>query len=246
MTDLEQRPIGEVVADNYKTATIFKKHKIDFCCQGGRTIDEACQKQGISRWELLRDLEDVIKDDKSDTTDYQSWPLDLLADYIEKKHHRYVEQRSSEIRPFLDKICKVHGDRHPELLEINQLFTDSVGELAQHMKKEELVLFPYIRKMVDAKTAGNPLPAPHFGTVENPIAMMMHEHDVEGERFRKIAELTNEYQPPADACNTYRISFSMLKEFEDDLQFHIHLENNILFPKAKAMEEEMKAKTKSQ
>lgn len=245
MTDLEQRPIGEVVADNYKTATIFKKHKIDFCCQGGRTIDEACQKQGISRWELLRDLEDVIKDDKSDTTDYQSWPLDLLADYIEKKHHRYVEQRSSEIRPFLDKICKVHGDRHPELLEINQLFTDSVGELAQHMKKEELVLFPYIRKMVDAKTAGNPLPAPHFGTVENPIAMMMHEHDVEGERFRKIAELTNEYQPPADACNTYRISFSMLKEFEDDLQFHIHLENNILFPKAKAMEEEMKAKTKS-
>lgn len=245
MTDLEQRPIGEVVADNYKTATIFKKHKIDFCCQGGRTIDEACQKQGISRWELLRDLEDVIKDDKSDTTDYQSWPLDLLADYIEKKHHRYVEQRSSEIRPFLDKICKVHGDRHPELLEINQLFTDSVGELAQHMKKEELVLFPYIRKMVDAKTAGNPLPAPHFGTVENPIAMMMHEHDVEGERFRKIAELTNEYQPPADACNTYRVSFSMLKEFEDDLQFHIHLENNILFPKAKAMEEEMKAKTKS-
>ncbi|MDX5338916.1 MAG: iron-sulfur cluster repair di-iron protein [Cyclobacteriaceae bacterium] len=243
MTDLGQRPIGEVVADNYKTATIFKKHKIDFCCQGGRTIDEACQKQGISRWELLRDLEDVIKDDKRDTTDYQSWPLDLLADYIEKKHHRYVEQRSSEIRPFLDKICKVHGDRHPELLEINQLFTDSVGELAQHMKKEELVLFPYIRKMVDAKTAGNPLPAPHFGTVENPIAMMMHEHDVEGERFRKIAELTNEYQPPADACNTYRVSFSMLKEFEDDLHLHIHLENNILFPKAKAMEEEMKAKT---
>ena len=239
MTDIGQKPIGEVVADNYKTATIFKKHKIDFCCQGGRTIDEACQKQGISRWELLLDLEDVLKDDKSDTTDYQSWPLDLLADYIEKKHHRYVEQRSFEIRPFLDKICKVHGERHPELLEVNQLFTESVGELAQHMKKEELMLFPHIRKMVESQRNGRAPQAPHFGTVKNPIGMMMQEHEVEGERFRKIAELTTDYQPPADACNTYRVSFALLREFEEDLHLHIHLENNILFPKAKAMEEEI-------
>ncbi len=241
MTDIGHKPIGELVAANYKTATVFKKHKIDFCCQGGRTIDEACQKKGVSRWELLRELEEVMKDDKTDTTDYQSWPLDLLADYIEKKHHRYVEQRSSEIKPFLAKICKVHGDRHPELLEINQLFTESIGELAQHMKKEELVLFPFIRKMVEAKQTKQALSVPHFGTVENPITTMMQEHDTEGERFRKIAELTKDYQPPDDACNTYRVSFALLKEFEEDLHLHIHLENNILFPKAKAMEEEIEA-----
>lgn len=236
MEGLEQRQIGELVAENYKLATVFKKHKIDFCCQGGRTISDACQKKGISIWEVLKDLEEVINVKSEGETDYQSWPLDLLADYIEKKHHRYVEQRSLEIKPFLDKLCKVHGDRHPELFEINGLFTSSVSALAQHMKKEELVLFPFIRKMVQAKANGQPLETPHFGTVENPVAMMMHEHDTEGERFREIARLTDDYQPPADACNTYRVTFALLQEFEDDLHKHIHLENNILFPAAKAME----------
>ncbi|WP_417608166.1 iron-sulfur cluster repair di-iron protein [Owenweeksia hongkongensis] len=242
MEGLEQRQIGELVAENYKLATVFKKHKIDFCCQGGRTISDACQKKDISIWEVIRDLEVVINAKEEDSTDYKSWPLDLLADYIEKKHHRYVEARSQEIKPFLDKLCKVHGDRHPELFEINELFTGSVGELAQHMKKEELVLFPFIRKMVVAKTTGEAMPAPHFGAVENPIAMMMHEHDAEGERFRKIAALSNDYNPPADACNTYRVTFALLQEFEDDLHKHIHLENNILFPGAKAMEENMKGR----
>lgn len=240
MEVLEQTPIGELVAVNYKTATVFKKHKIDFCCQGGRTIGEACEKKGTSIGPLLRESEEVMQEKTTDTTDYQSWPLDLLADYIEKKHHRYVEQRSQEIKPFLDKLCRVHGDRHPELLEINRLFTESTGELARHMKKEELVLFPYIRKMVEVKSNGRPLTEPHFGSVENPIAMMMHEHDTEGERFRTIAKLSSDYNPPADGCNTYRVTFSLLKEFEDDLHLHIHLENNILFPKAKAMEAEMR------
>ncbi|WP_417602243.1 iron-sulfur cluster repair di-iron protein [Owenweeksia hongkongensis] len=242
MEGLEQRQIGELVAENYKLATVFKKHKIDFCCQGGLTISDACQKRDISIWEVIRDLEAVINAKEDDSTDYKSWPLDLLTDYIEKKHHRYVEARSQEIKPFLDKLCKVHGDRHPELFEINELFTGSVGELAQHMKKEELVLFPFIRKMVEAKTTGEAMPTPYFGAVENPIAMMMHEHDTEGERFRKIAKLSNDYNPPADACNTYRVTFALLQEFEDDLHKHIHVENNILFSGAKAMEENMKGR----
>lgn len=242
MEKLEQRAIGELVAENYRTATVFKNHKIDFCCQGGRTIEEACQKKGVSIWELLKELEVVMSEPQKDTTDYKSWPLDLLADYIEKKHHRYVEQRSQEIKPFLDKLCRVHGERHPELLEINGLFTTSVSELAQHMKKEELVLFPFVRKMVAVNHAGEPVPASHFGTVENPISMMMHEHDTEGERFRKIAELSNDYNPPADACNTYRVTFALLKEFEDDLHMHIHLENNILFPGVIALEKQLKIK----
>lgn len=239
MEALEHKQIGELVAENYKTATVFKKHKIDFCCQGGRTISDACQQKGVSIWELTRELEEVMRDKGADTTDYQSWPLDLLADYIEKKHHRYVEQRVQEIKPFLDKLCKVHGGRHPELFQINEHFTASAGELTQHMKKEELVLFPFIRKMVQAKAEGKPLAAPHFGSVDNPITMMEQEHDAEGERFRLIAELSNDYTPPADGCNTYRVTFALLQEFEDDLHLHIHLENNILFPGARIMESQL-------
>jgi regulator of cell morphogenesis and NO signaling len=140
---------------------------------------------------------------------------------------------------FLDKLCKVHGDRHPELFRIHELFVGCAQELAQHMKKEELMLFPFIRKMVDASITGRPLDQPHFGTVQNPVAMMMHEHDGEGERFREIASLTDNYNPPADACNTYRVTFAMLKEFEEDLHKHIHLENNILFPASVELEKKI-------
>lgn len=236
MESLKNKPIGELVAENYRAATVFKKYKIDFCCQGGRTINDACERKGVDLSLLLDELDQAMQVKDTSTADYQSWPMDLLIDYIEKKHHRYVEQRTQEIIPFLNKLCRVHGERHPELFEITELFISSAGDLAQHMKKEELVLFPFIRKMVSTENQNQPLDQPQFGTVENPIATMMHEHDAEGERFRKIAALSNDYNPPADACNTYRVTYALLKEFEDDLHLHIHLENNILFPKAKAME----------
>ncbi|MCB0443168.1 MAG: hemerythrin domain-containing protein, partial [Flavobacterium sp.] len=152
--------------------------------------------------------------------------------YIEKKHHRYVEEKTPVLLAFLDKLTKVHGTKHPELFEINNLFYQGAGELAQHMKKEELILFPFIQKMVKAQKENQSIQEPHFGTVENPIAMMQDEHTVEGERFATIATLTDGFTPPEDACSTYRVAFQMLKEFEQDLHKHIHLENNILFPKA--------------
>jgi regulator of cell morphogenesis and NO signaling len=236
---LEQMTIGEIVAENYRAATVFKKHKIDFCCNGNRSIEEACRAKDLSIWELTKELDAVLKPGNESTIDYDSWPLDLLADYIEKKHHRYVEGRIPEIKPFLDKLCKVHGDRHPELFEIKKHFFASADELTKHMKKEELILFPHIRKMVAAKAGGTKAEQPQFISVKNPIAMMMNEHDNEGERFRQIAGLTNDYNPPADACNTYRVTFALLQEFENDLHLHIHLENNILFKKAVEMEKEM-------
>lgn len=223
--------IGKLVADDYRTASVFKRHGIDFCCNGNRTIGEACA-EGESTG-LLKELDEVTRKADAPATDYKSWPLDLLADYIEKKHHRYVDARLLEISPFLEKIVRVHGEHHPELAEVEQLFKESAGELTVHMKKEEFLLFPYIRKMVKE---GISVQAP-FGTVQNPIQAMMHDHDGEGERFRRIAALTDNYTPPADACNTYRVTLSMLKEFEDDLHLHIHLENNILFPGAVEMEE---------
>jgi len=231
-----QKQIGQFVAEDYRTASVFSKYGIDFCCKGHRTIEEVCTKNNIDSNQLLGDLVRTLSANTDQSIDYKSWPLDLLAEYIEKKHHRYVEEKIPVLRQFLDKLCRVHGERHPELFKINELFTASAGELAAHMKKEELILFPFIKKMVKAKINNEAILAPQFGSVENPIAMMMQEHDNEGERFRQIAELTENYNPPADACNTYKVTFAMLDEFEKDLHLHIHLENNILFPEAAKLE----------
>ncbi|MGR3853735.1 iron-sulfur cluster repair di-iron protein [Chryseobacterium indologenes] len=229
--------IGNMVAEDFRTAAIFKRHGIDFCCKGGRTIEEACSSKKLAPEKIYEELEALPKNE-GNSVDFNSWPLDLLTDYIEKTHHRYVEEKTPVLQAFLDKLCKVHGGRHPELFEINSLFNESAHDLAAHMKKEELILFPFVKNMVKAKISGGSLPKPHFGTVENPVHMMEHEHTIEGDRFRRIAEITNEYLPPADACNTYKVAFAMLQDFENDLYQHIHLENNILFPKAIRMEKE--------
>ncbi|MBK7431586.1 MAG: iron-sulfur cluster repair di-iron protein [Bacteroidia bacterium] len=235
----KEQIIGELVAKDYRTASVFKTFGIDFCCNGNRTIDEACNTKHLKADVVINDLEKAVEKQEVLGTEYKSWPLDLLADYIEKKHHRYVQSKTIEIIPFLDKVCKVHGVRHPELLEIRDQFNASAGELAMHMKKEELILFPYVRKMVDAKSRGAKQENPHFGTVQNPIAMMMSEHTIEGDRFKRISELSNNYTPPEDACNTYKVTYALLKEFEADLHLHIHLENNILFPKAIELERDL-------
>ncbi len=229
------KTIGNFVAENFRTAEVFKKYHIDFCCKGGRTVEEACDNKKVSPEQIYQELEEIANR-KSEDIDFNSWPLDLLADYVEKTHHKYVEEKSAMLIPYLNKLCKVHGERHPELFEINELFIGSAQDLAAHMKKEELILFPFIKQMVEAKKNGEPLPAPRFGTVENPVAMMKHEHEAEGERFVKIAELTNNYEFPDDACGTYQVTYKMLEDFQNDLHKHIHLENNILFPKAIAME----------
>ncbi|MFC2175590.1 iron-sulfur cluster repair di-iron protein [Bacteroidota bacterium] len=238
MEETTELTIGEMVANNYRTAPVFKKYGIDFCCKGGRTIEAACAAKNMNPQPLIADLAAAVKLKDDSSVDYTTWALDKLADHIEDEHHRYVEAATEQLLPFLDKVAKVHGERHPELLEINRLFKEMAGNLAQHMKKEELILFPFIRKMVKAHDAGLATPAPPFGTVQNPIAMMKEEHEAEGDRFELISELSNGYTTPADACNTYQVSFALLKEFQDDLHKHIHLENNILFPKALAMESE--------
>lgn len=231
--------VGVLVAQDYRTASVFKKNGIDFCCNGNRSIEEACIQKQKDAGDLIHRLEEVtVQNTGASSVDFNSWPLDLLADYIEKKHHRYIETKIQEINPFLNKVVKVHSDHHPELIEIEKLFIESAGELTTHMKKEELMLFPFIRKMVAAKQSGTTARAP-FGTVQNPIQMMIYEHNTEGERFRKIAELTGDYTPPQDSCNTYKVTYAFLKEFEDDLHQHIHLENNILFPKAIEFEQSL-------
>lgn len=235
--DIRKDQIGTMVAADFRTAAVFKKYGIDFCCKGNRTIEEACAPKNIDTQKIYNDLEAIPQGSTGDI-DFTSWPLDLLADYVEKTHHRYVREKSPILQQFLDKLCKVHGGRHPELFEVKELFDESVEDLGSHMVKEESILFPFIRTMVEARNSNSVFEAPNFGTVENPVNMMMHEHTAEGERFEKISELTDGYTVPADGCNTYRVAFQMLAEFEDDLHRHIHLENNILFPKSVALEKE--------
>lgn len=233
------RIIGELVAQDYRTASVFKKYGIDFCCQGNRTISDACTAKKIDVEGVLNDLNAIGNVSDSAGIDFKSWPLDLLADYIEKTHHRYVEDKSPELIAYLEKICEVHGHNHTELYEIKGLVQQTVGNLTQHMKKEELILFPFIRKMENAKRRGELLQKPSFGSIQNPINEMESEHSTEGDRFRDIETLSNNYTPPEDACNTYRVTFAMLKEFQDDLHLHIHLENNILFPKSILLERQL-------
>ncbi len=240
MEILEKTTIGEYVAKDFRTAAVFTQYGIDFCCKGNRTIEEACEKKQFNSSEVEAKVMDVLAMKTDEGIDFNSWPLDLLADYVEKTHHRYVEDKSQILLPFLDKLCKVHGASHPELFKVNDLFIGCAQEMAQHMKKEELILFPFIKKLVKAEATDGKFENPHFGTVNNPIEMMMHDHVVEGERFVKIAELTNNYTPPADGCNTYKVTYAMLQEFESDLHKHIHLENNILFPKASKLEEKLR------
>lgn len=234
-----EKEIGQIVAEDYRSAAVFSKYGIDYCCHGNRNLNEACQKKDLSVETLINEIEALTNNGSSEAEDYNNLPLNELADHIEKKHHRYVEQRIPLLKQYLAKISAVHGEGHPELKVIDKLFSECAGDLTMHMKKEELVLFPFIRKMVISLKHNEPVERPRFLTVINPIQSMRDEHEAAGDIFSKISHLTHSYTPPADACSTYKVAFLMLKEFEEDLHLHVHLENNILFPKAEKLEREM-------
>lgn len=230
MDQLAEKKVGKIVADNFRTAKVFTDFGIDFCCKGGIKLSDACETRGLETEKVIGELLQVLQTGES--TEYQGLEMGELIDHIVKVHHKYVEDTIPALKFYLDKITRVHGERHPELAEIKLLFFGAAGALTAHMKKEEFILFHYIKAMEEAVKNDFHLSAPHFGHIDNPIAMMEEEHETEGDRFRQISELSNKYTPPADACQTYRVAFAMLEEFELDLHTHIHLENNILFPVA--------------
>lgn len=232
--------VGEIVAGDYRTADVFQRFGIDFCCNGNRSLAEICKDAKIDRGALEEALKQAVGGEEDPTVpDFAHWPLDRLADHIEEKHHRYTEAAIPQIRTYLVRICDVHGDAHAELHLLKNLFEKSAGELAMHMKKEELLLFPYIRRMVAARNQNKPLQRPGFGTIRNPVEAMTAEHDIEGERFRQMRAISSNYTVPPDGCNTYRTAFALMDELEKDLHLHIHLENNILFPRATALESKL-------
>lgn len=241
MENIKNKSVGEIVAEDYRAAGVFENYKIDFCCNGGRSLSAVAAEKGLEVGALVDEIQQAQISGDGGATDYESWPLDLLADYIVKTHHRYSEAQITKIKPYLEKITQVHGDRHPELAEINKIFNAIAGEIAAHTKKEEIMVFPFIKKLVNAKENNLPYENPRSKTVEDPVNMLKHEHDDQGDAFKKMAELSDDYTTPEDGCNTYRVTFGLLKEFQQDLHKHIHLENNILFPKAIALEKELTA-----
>lgn len=240
MEKLQTQTVAEMVTENIKTAHIFKKYGIDFCCGGGITLDKACEKYNADYDAIVEDLKNV-DNTNSRATNYNSWTLDFLADHIVNVHHSYVEENIPLLLQYAARVAKVHGHHFTELLEIEELVKEVAGELSAHCKKEELILFPFIKKMVAAQKEGTALAQPHFGTVDNPIKMMETEHEDAGELLRRIAKLSNNYTPPQGACNTYRAFYAKLDEFEQDLHHHVHLENNILFPKSLKLEKQLRA-----
>ena len=236
--DYETMTVGEIVADNFGNAEVFDKYGIDFCCHGSILLPEASQKAGADMDEIIKDIENLAPI-TTENIDFKNWPLDLLADYILKIHHRNIRKNGPKIQELLDKVCKVHGENHPALYNVQVLLRQSLSDLNQHLDKEELVLFPYIYEMVKAKLDGATIPEFHCGSIQDPISVMMSEHDTEGERFRHIEKLTNGYSAPEDACNSYQLVLQQLKAFEAALHQHIHLENNIVFPRTTQLEAEL-------
>lgn len=239
MEHIENKSVGEIVAQDYRAAAVFENHKIDFCCNGGRSLADVAAEKGLALESLVEEVKKARAQGNGGATDYESWPLDLLADYIVKTHHRYSDQQITKIKPYLDKIAQVHGDHHPELFKIKEIFNQIAGEISAHTKKEEIIVFPFIKKLINAKEKNLPYENPQARTVEDPVNMLRHEHDNQGDAFKQMAALSNDFTTPEDGCNTYRVTFGLLKEFEQDLHKHIHLENNILFPRAIALEKEL-------
>ncbi|WP_303208922.1 iron-sulfur cluster repair di-iron protein [Bacteroides oleiciplenus] len=239
MKDYQSMTVGEIVADNFDNAAIFDKYGIDFCCHGSDSLPEASRKAEANMDEVIKDIESKTSG-TPESIDFKSWPIDLLVDYILKIHHRNIRSHGPEIMKLLEKVCNVHGEHHPELFEVRELFQSSLYDLGNHLDKEELVLFPYIYDMFKTQEEHKQLPDFHCGSVEAPISVMMAEHDAEGERYRHIDMLTHGYSTPEDACNSYRLVLEKLKAFEAALHQHIHLENNIVFPRAIQLEEKLR------
>jgi regulator of cell morphogenesis and NO signaling len=224
--------LAQIVNSNHQAASVFEKYHLDFCCKGKRSLEQACSEQQLPVAQVAQELENIFADDSKTVIDFDKLNLIQLCEYIVQTHHAYVKNEMPQIYAYLDKVSSKHGERHPELYKIFQTFAAVKEEMEGHMKKEELILFPRIKelqRLADNENANLQL---NIGYLQSPITVMEQEHDHAGNLLNDIRIFSDDYTPPEDACTTYRLSFAALKAFELDLHQHVHLENNILFPKA--------------
>jgi len=232
MNDLLTKSLAQIVNNNHRAAGVFEKHHLDFCCKGKRSLQQACAEIELSTDKILAELKSNETGHKGKTaTDFNTISLSQLVEYIVTTHHEYVKKEMPAIAMYLQKIAAKHGEHHPEMLKVFELFMAVKEEMEQHMQKEEVVLFPRIKELEKQLGTGNSSQV-NISYLKAPIHMMEQEHEHAGDALAEIRKLTSNFNPPADACTTYRLSFAALEAFELNLHQHVHLENNILFPKA--------------
>jgi regulator of cell morphogenesis and NO signaling len=220
--------IGQLVAERPARARVFQGFEIDFCCGGGKTVADACRARGISPKVVLDMIAIVDEGPARDERDWTKASITELCDNIESTHHDYLKRELPRLEFMARKVADRHGGHSPHLVELRDVFLHTKAELEGHMRKEEQILFPICRQMDRAR---GPF-AVHCGSVQNPIRVMIQEHDDAGDALSRMRALTGGYVPPSDACNTYRAYFDGLAEFERDMHRHVHKENSVLFPKA--------------
>jgi regulator of cell morphogenesis and NO signaling len=233
----QDRTIKDFVTEDFRTAAVFEKYGMDFCCGGGVSLAEACRKNGVDPAVIEKDLAAAVSEPLDGSQNPADWSTARLVDHIVRVHHEYTRSILPVIQQHATKVAHVHGFNHPETIEIAEHMDRLAGEMAAHMQKEELMLFPYLKGSSEARSSGAVPTPPPFGTVRNPIAVMEAEHQSAGDEMAEVRRLSNDFTAPGDACTTYRVLYQELAQFEADLHRHVHLENNILFPRAVAQEE---------
>ena len=237
MTFEKNQTVREIAINHPQSVRVFENLGIDYCCGGKRPLEEACERANVPLETLIEQLSGLEANGVS--PEEQRWTEASLTDvmsHIVNRHHRYVRDEAPRLEALLEKVINRHGEAHPELVAIQETFGALSQELFAHMMKEERVLFPFVEQMETAAANGARAPIGCFPTVEFPIARMLSEHDDAGALTSRIRELSGAFQPPESACSSYRGLYHRLEEFERDLHHHIHLENNILFPRAVEME----------
>jgi regulator of cell morphogenesis and NO signaling len=238
MSVTTDKTVRELALENAGATRVFEQLGIDYCCGGNRTLEQACQAASVSVDQVLESLGAAQQPSEIHQRDHdwQAEPLGDLISHITATHHKYTRDEIARLGPLFAKVCSVHGANHPELLQLREIFAGLSQELATHLMKEEMVLFPYIVRMEEAVVERAPILPPPFGTVQNPVAMMEHEHDSAGNALRAMRDISHGYTAPSDACVSFQTLYKALAELAADLHQHIHLENNILFPRAIEME----------
>jgi len=229
--------VREVALQMPESTRLFESLKIDYCCGGNQPLAQACASAGVDVDEVMEMLAGVGESSEETALDFQNASLPELITHILETHHVFTKSEMHRLQALADKVLNAHGGNHPELIHLNELWLRLCADLKPHMFKEEQILFPYMLALSQAAVQTRPVPFAPFGTVNNPIRMMMREHDTAGDILRELRALTDGYKVPDDACISYRTLFEALENFEKDLHQHIHLENNILFPKASALED---------
>lgn len=237
--DFPQRKIKDIVAENFHAVELFEKYKIDFCCKGNRSVQEALDEKKLSIPKFYKELSNVYQSNSAEKHNYNEWDLVELYEYIVRTHHTYVKSAIPLITLHIEKVINAHAKKYPFLLEVQHVFGLVANEMNGHMMKEENILFPLIKYLVDTQKFNEKPKTGGFGTIKNPIRQMEAEHVSAGGATEKLRELTDDYQLPEDACATFQVLYKELNEFEIDLHKHVHLENNILFPKAIKLEEKL-------